>query len=182
MRDRKHILFYGISVVLLAVLEAAFFDRLRILQAKPDLVLVFVLLVAVRMEPAEAMGLGAVSGLFLDIVYGRYIGVYALLYMYTAILTAALSFPYLKEKRWWCWTLLPPVFLLYNVAESFVMRAIALYAAKGGKLYAYGYLTHVVRRILPQSLYDLLAMVVLLPLVWLILRKMAPRPPLRYDG
>ena len=85
MRDRKHIIFYILSAVFLALVQEAFFNDLRIFGAKPNLTLALLCVTAVRMDYAEAMVYGLSTGLFVDIVYGRYIGLYGLLYLYLAL-------------------------------------------------------------------------------------------------
>ena len=85
MRDRKHIIFYILSAVFLALVQEAFFNDLRIFGAKPNLTLSLLCVAAVRMDYAEAMVYGLSTGLFVDIVYGRYIGLYGLLYLYLAL-------------------------------------------------------------------------------------------------
>lgn len=181
MRTRKHILFYGITVVLLAILQAAFFDKLRLLGAKPDLSLVFVLLTATMLSKEEALGLGVLSGLFFDIVYGRYVGLYAFLYMLFAVAVSLFSTEPLRERKWWPFAVLTPSFFFYGMAESFLIRAITLYATKKGALYEYGFGLHLVTRILPKTLYNFIVLAVLYVPVLFILHKLEPRPLIRYD-
>lgn len=181
MRDRKHLIYYGISVLVLAVLQSSLRDGARLLGAKPDLLAIFVFLIASRMHKEEAMGLGVVAGLFFDIVYGRYIGFYALLYMGFAIAASLAGPASLRERKWWPAVVLPPLLFLYSIMESFVARAIILYATKSGVLYEYGYAAHMVARILPGTLYNIIVLAVMyLPVLW-ILKKLEPKPLIQYD-
>ena len=77
MHSKKHILIYALLIIILAGLQEAFFNHLRILGAKPNLTLVAVCIIAVRMTRTEAMVLGFLAGLYVDIVYSRYVGLYA---------------------------------------------------------------------------------------------------------
>ncbi len=182
MRDRKHIIYYCISVLIVTVIQALFADGIRILGAKPQLLPVFVLLVATRMTKEEAMLLGVFSGLFFDIVYGRYLGFYALLYMFFCIAVSLTGPVALREKKWWPAAILPPYLFVYSMVESFAVRMIVLYATKSGVLYAHGYGAHMVTRILPQTLYHLIVLAVLyVPVLW-ILKKLEPKPAFEYGA
>ena len=74
MKSRKHIIFYILSAVFLALVQEAFFNDLRIFGVKPNLTLALLCVVAVRMNFTEAMIYGLSTGLFVDIVYGRFMG------------------------------------------------------------------------------------------------------------
>ncbi len=181
MRDRKHIIYYCISVLLLAVLQSLLSHGFRLLGATPQLLLVFVLLIASRMGKEEAMILGITSGLFFDIVYGRYLGFYALLYMFFAVIASIAGPARFKEQKWWPCASLPPLFFLYCMVESFAVRLLTVYATKEETLYAYGYAAHMVHRILPQTLYHMIVFAILFfPVLW-ILKKLEPKPMIQYD-
>lgn len=181
MRSRKHIIYYCISVLLLAVIQPLLPTGLHIFNAKPQLLPVFIFLVASRMEKEEAMILGVSAGLFFDILYGRYLGFYALLYMFFAIIASLAGPEQLREKKWWPCVVLPPLSFFYCVVESFAARMLVLYAVKTGSLYAYGFGNHIVSRILPQTLYHIIVLVVLFfPVLW-ILKKLEPKPMIQYD-
>ncbi|MBP3391867.1 MAG: rod shape-determining protein MreD [Clostridia bacterium] len=181
MRDRKHIIYYCISVLILAVLQALLPQDVQLLGAMPQLLPVFILLIASRMEKEEAMVLGISAGFFYDIVYGRYLGFYALLYMFFAV-GASISGPaFLREKKWWPCAVLPPLLFFYCMVESFFVRVLTLYATKSGALYAHGYGAHLITRILPQTLYHLIVLgLMLVPVLW-ILKKLEPKPMIQYD-
>lgn len=181
MRDRKHILYYCISVLVLAVLQALLPQSVRMLGAMPQLLPVFVLLIASRMEKEEAMVFGVSAGFFFDVVYGRYLGFYGLLYMLFAVGASVSGPSILREKKWWPCVVLPPLLFLYCIVESFFIRVLTLYATKTGALYNYGYGTHMVTRILPQTLYHLVVLAfMMVPVLW-ILKKLEPKPMIQYD-
>lgn len=133
------------------------------------------------MEKEEAMVLGVSAGLFFDILYGRYLGLYALLYMFFAVLASIAGPEQFREKKWWPCAVLPPLLFFYCIVESFAVRMLVLYAVKEGSLYAYGFGAHMVSRILPQTLYHIIVLAVLfVPVLW-ILKKLEPKPMIRYD-
>lgn len=173
MRDRKHIIFYILSAVFLALVQEAFFNDLRIFGAKPNLTLSLLCVAAVRMDYAEAMVYGLSTGLFVDIVYGRYIGLYGLLYLYLAlgIVLITSRFNY-AEKLWWPAAATPLPLLLYAFVESFLVRLLAVYAGEAQNLYAGGFWTHVAARILPVTFYNCICIVVfMIPVLKFLDRK-----------
>lgn len=168
MHSKKHILFYALVIIILAGLQEAFFNHLRILGAKPNLTLVAVCIISVRMTRGEAMFLGFLCGMYVDIVYSRYVGLYALLYMLICVLLAVVTREDFKRTLWWPIVSGVPALLLFTVTESFIVRLIAMYAADSPHLYE-AYWTHFATRILPAALYDFIALVVLLvPIRWVL--------------
>lgn len=181
MRDRKHIIYYCISVILLAIIQPLLPSGLHIFHARLQLLPVFVFLVASRMDKEEAMILGVSAGFFFDILYGRYLGLYALLYMFFAVLASVSGPAQYREQKWWPCVLLPPLFFVYCIVESFSIRMLVLYAVKEGALYAQGFGAHLVSRILPQTLSHIIVLgILIVPVLW-ILKKLAPKPMIQYD-
>lgn len=168
MHSKKHILIYALLIIVLAGLQEAFFNHLRILGAKPNLSLVAVCIIAVRMTRMEAMLLGFISGLYIDIVYSRYVGLYALLYMLICVLLAVATREDFKRTAWWPVLTGAPAFLIFTATESFIVRLICMYTVDSPHLYeSYG--AHFVSRILPETLYDFIALLVLfMPFHWLM--------------
>ncbi len=162
MRSRKQIIFYIISVTVLAAAQEAFFNDIRIFGVKPNLTLAFLCVAAVRMNITEAIIYGLSTGLFIDIVYGRYIGLYALLYMYTAVALSFITdrFNY-SDKLWWPLAAAPVPVFIYGIAESFMIRLLYVYAGGAEQLYAGGFSHHFTVRILPTVFYDCICIAVL---------------------
>ena len=168
MHSKKHILIYALLIIVLAGLQEAFFNHLRILGAKPNLTLVAVCIIAVRMTRTEAMVLGFLAGLYVDIVYSRYVGLYALLYMVICVILAIATSQDFKRTVWWPVVTGVPAFFVFTMAESFIIRLIAMYVVDSPYLYE-NYWTHITSRILPEVLYDFIALAVLfVPLHWIM--------------
>lgn len=162
MKSKKNIIFYVIASILLAMIQETFFNDLRIFGVKPNLTLVFLCVMATRMEYIEAIVYGVSTGLFIDIVYGRYIGLYGLLYLYIALGIAFLTQQiYYSEKLWWPIAVAPVPLLLYGILESFIVRLMAVYAGEGQILFENGFWTHMAERILPVAFYNCLCAAVL---------------------
>lgn len=162
MRSRKNIIFYILLTVLLALIQESFFNDLRLFGAKPNLALVLVCISAVRMDYLEAIVFGASSGIFIDIVYGRYIGLYGLLFMYIALsisfITQQVNY---YDKLWWPVAVAPIPLFIYGLAESFIVRLMAVYAGEAQVLFEFGFGNHLVGRILPVVFYNCLCIAVL---------------------
>ena len=71
----------ALAVIILGFIQAGFFDRLKILDCKPELVLCFLIVLSCRLDFLQAGIAGFAAGLYMDIVYGRYVGIYAFLYL-----------------------------------------------------------------------------------------------------
>lgn len=172
MKNRKHIIFYIITALLLAFSQEAFFNDLRMFDAKPNLTLVFLCICATRMDYMESIIYGAATGIFIDIVYGRYIGLYGLLYLYFALLIVFITKQTkFSDKIWWPIAVSPIPIMVYTVMESFFIRLLSLYAGEAQVLYKYGYGSHFIQRILPVTFYDILMIALLCMPVISFLRK-----------
>ena len=163
MKSRKHIIFYILSAVILALVQEAFFNDLRIFGVKPNLPLAFLCVAAVHMNLTEAIVFGVSTGLFVDIVYGRYIGLYGILFMYIAIAIASATaeFSY-GEKLWWPVVVSPLPLLLYGIFESFFVRLLAVYTGEAQQIYMGGFWHHFAVRILPVTFYNCICIAVLM--------------------
>lgn len=155
MRNRKHVIFYILAAVFLALVQEAFFNDLRVFGAKPNLTLVLLCVTAVRMTYAQALIYSVPTGLFIDIVYGRYIGLYGLLYLYAALVIVFLTnnIDY-GDKLWWPIAAAPIPLLLYSISESFIVRILAVYAGEAQAIYESGFWQHFAIRIIPVTFYN----------------------------
>ena len=183
MRVRKELLRIGLTalaVFLLGLIQAGFFDRLKFFDCKPELVMCFVVILAARADILRAGITGFLAGFYMDVVYGRYVGIYTFLYL-TVSWAASLVIGKLMEKnKWLGLAALPPLMLVYEIAESFIVRFFAVYVAGGGELYNYGYGEHFAVRILPGAAYNLLVCVLFYLIMLLFLRIRRPRPDINY--
>lgn len=176
---RGHILFCAIGVILLSVIQEGFFNYARLFGVKPNILLVFLYLLAVRLPVRQALVAGVCTGLYIDILYSRFLGLYALLFMYFAVLAAGVSYGPLKENRLWMAGMAPPFFILFGMAESFVVRLFMMYTSGTAVLYeSYG--RHMLERILPVAFYNLLVFAVLFFPVSFAWRKLDPEQKTLY--
>ena len=166
----------ALAIVLLGIIQAAFFPYLRFMGCMPDLIMCFCAVLALSLRPEKAMALGLCAGLYVDIMYGRYIGLYGLLFMYVCVGSALLMTTPAGEKKWFGFTVLPPMMLLYGIAESFSVRFVALCVSRGGKLYEYGYKAHFLARILPETVYNIAISLVFYLILLAVLLARRPGP------
>lgn len=162
------------SVLLLLFLQHGFFSMgsFQINGQSPNLVLVFIYLVSVKCKPRRAVLLGLLSGLALDIFYGRYVGLYAILLMYTALAAALLSDKLLNSK----WRIVAagiPLFLLFRVTESFAGRLLSLALGGGTCLYT-DYIRHFTGAVLPCVLFNELCLAAMIFPVYALWRRCSP--------
>lgn len=172
----------ALAVIILGFIQAGFFDRLKILDCKPELVLCFLIVLSCRLDFLQAGIAGFAAGLYMDIVYGRYVGIYAFLYLTFCWAGSLLIGKAMERNRFLGLAVLPPLFLLYEMMESLLVRFIAIYTAGGGELYNYGYGSHFITRILPGAAYNLGIAIVFYLIMLLIIRIRRPGPEITYQG
>ncbi len=76
--------FIGTALLILIayLLQTSVFGMISIIQTTPNLLLVITFTIGILRGREEGMITGAVSGLFLDLMSGGYLGFYGLVYMY----------------------------------------------------------------------------------------------------
>lgn len=170
---KKRMIYGTLIMILTLFLQEAFFNDLRIFGAKPFFPIVLVYILAFVSEFRTAIIFGACTGLYIDIVYGRFLGFYGLILLYSAVVASIVSLlpsrdsDNHKGKIWFMSACAPAYFLLYTIAESFFARLMMMYSNSTSSLYM-DYTAHFVKKILPVTAYDLLIFAVLVwPLVTL---------------
>lgn len=173
MQSKRHIIFYIITSLVLAFSQEAFFNDMRLFGVKPNLTLVFLCICATRMDYVEAIIYGSSTGLFIDVVYGRYLGVYALLYLYIALCIVFITKQSIFfERIWWPIAVAPLPLIVYGISESFFIRLLSLYSGETQLLYRYGYGNHFVHRILPVAFYNMVVLAILcVPIIAFLKKK-----------
>jgi len=171
--NKKRIIFSIVIMVLMIFIQEAFFNNLRIFGVKPFFPVVLIYIFAFVSEFRPAMFFGVGTGLYIDIIYGRFLGFYGIIMLYTAVSALLLSMIPGKERsdrkgKIGFMTACAPAFcLLYTVIESFLARFMLMYSNSTDILYV-NYGEHFIKRILPTAGYDFLVFVILVwPLVTL---------------
>ncbi|MBP5765744.1 MAG: rod shape-determining protein MreD [Clostridia bacterium] len=149
------IVFAALAVFAAIVLQEAVFNDLRMFGVKPNLVLAVLLLASMCSETDFGLVLGVVSGFSIDIVYGRYLGFYGLMYMLTCFFTAFIVRPRMKGKVLNYLAVAPFLIFIFQSALSFGARFLALYASRAPQIYQNAG-RHVLVRIVPSTVYTYL--------------------------
>ncbi len=108
---------YTLVMILIILLQSTIGESLRVFGVKPNLTLVFVICYAILEGSYKGAKAGLFAGVLTDLLMGRYIGFYGLIFMYCAIITAILNRNFHKENY------LPVIFtsfLLSIVIESVI--------------------------------------------------------------
>lgn len=168
------VLYCILSVLLLMLIQNGFFtaDGFRIHGQSPSLVLIFVYLISVKCKSGQAAVLGVLSGLAVDLFFGRYVGFYAILMMYTAFVVSYLADKFLDTK----WRVIAfgiPVFFAFRVLESFLSRLLSMLLGGGSCLYT-NYISHFTGYILPWVVYNELCLAIMTVPVYLLWRRCSP--------
>lgn len=136
-------------VLMNVILEATLFQFLRIGGIKPDFVIIMVVSYAILEGGAYSAAIGFASGLFIDILYGKALGVNAFAYMIMGYLLGQAHENVFKDS------ILPPA--LFNFTAVLVYQHIyfLMMYLTGNLLYdGLSYTGMLVKVILPQSLYN----------------------------
>lgn len=91
--------FHAFFLLLLSVLQVTVADAIAVFGIKPNLFLVYAVVYALMCEKKEAATVGAVFGLALDILAGRFLGVHAVLMLITGFFTAYLCETVLSREN-----------------------------------------------------------------------------------
>ncbi|MDF2839703.1 MAG: mreD [Clostridia bacterium] len=143
------ILVITVLVLLNVVLEATLFQFFRIGGIKPDFVIVLIIAYAILEGGAYSAAMGLASGLLIDILFGRMIGVNALSYMITGYILGQAHENVFKDS------ILPPA--LFNFAAVIIYQHLFFLI-----MYLTGNLLHegisytyiLLSIILPQGIYN----------------------------
>ena len=155
-----------VSVFLLMFIQNGFFG------ANPDLVLIFVYLAAIKCRPRRAILTGLLSGLALDVFFGKYIGLYGILFMYVAFFANRLSENVLNTKL----RIIVggiPVFTAFGILESFLIRLLTVIFGGGTVLYT-SYVTHFGSSILPGIFINMIALCAMIYPTYILWRRLSP--------
>ncbi len=149
-------------------IQEGFFNNIRLFGAKPEFAVVVVFIVAFMTELRVSMIFGVAAGLYVDIVYGRFLGFYGILLMYAAVVASLISKIPGKEKenhkgsRSFMFCTAPIFFLIYTACESFIAKIMLMYTNSSMEFYA-DYGEHFLVKILPVVAYDFIVFAVV---VW----------------
>lgn len=88
---RLKVLFYTICILLLLLLQSTLLDYIKIYNVKPNLLVVFVITIALLRGNVEGGTVGFFAGLALDMLFGKLLGFYTLLGLYLGIAVGSVN-------------------------------------------------------------------------------------------
>lgn len=77
----KRFVVTAVTVIISFILQTSVFEILKLANIAPNVLIILVASISVMRGQKEGMLVGFFSGLLLDIFYGKYLGIYAFLYM-----------------------------------------------------------------------------------------------------
>lgn len=143
------ILIVSLLVIVNMILESTVFQYLRIWGVKPDFSIIIIVAYAIMRGSAYGAFIGLGSGLLLDMLYGKTIGINALSYMLTGYLVGQAHENVFKDS------FIPAV--IFNIAAVFVQQNICFlvtYLSNNFGENGVSYIYILVKTIIPLCLYN----------------------------
>lgn len=145
---------HGIFLLLFSVLQATWLNAAQVFGVKPNLFLVYIVIVCFFCGKGEGAAIGAVFGLFLDIITGRLLGMNTVLGMMTGFFTA-----YLCERVFRTSNVL---IVMLTAAAFTLLYETAYYAAAFILIIKNADFSYVMQHtILPETLYNAAAALII---------------------
>lgn len=82
---------YALCIFVITLLQSTILDYIKILHVKPNLLVIFIISVALLRGNVEGAVVGFFTGLAQDMAAGKSVGFYALLGMYTGVLVGSVN-------------------------------------------------------------------------------------------
>ncbi len=150
------VLVYTILLLLLLLLQSTLLGYARIYNVKPNLLIVFVICVALLRGNIEGASVGFFAGLLLDMAFGKFIGFYTLLGFYLGLAVGSVNRRLYREN--------------YLVAVFFTFVATLVYEAAVYVLSNFmsdnmELLMPLTTKILPEAAYNSLVSIIIFAVV-----------------
>ncbi len=142
---------HGAFLLVFSIFQATFIDCIEIFSVKPNLFLIYIVVVCTFCGKTEGAILGAVFGLIFDMLIGRLWGLNAILMMLLGFFTSYFCERVLRDNN--ILVVLIMVFIETLVYEA-VYGAIYLLTLNGGNFFSL-----ILRVVIPESFYNVIACV-----------------------
>ena len=144
---RYRVLIYTLCVIVILVLQTTVLDFIKVFNVEPNILLVFVVCIALLRGNVEGAVLGLFSGLALDMIAGTTIGFYALLGMYLGFTAGSVNKGLYKDN------LLVVVFFtfLFTFAYEILVFILKVLLPSGNITELFYSLRYI---ILPEAIYN----------------------------
>lgn len=153
---KSKIFLYTIAILFIIILQTTFLDYIRIFNVKPNIMIIFILCIALLRGQTEGAVIGFITGLTQDIVTGKMIGFYALLGLYLGLVTGIVNRRIYRENY------LVVAFFTFvsTVIYEFLVYFFLIYVKHGTDL------IYIFKKvILPEAVYNIIASVVVFTFV-----------------
>lgn len=142
---KKRILIYTFVILIIVLLQSTILDYIKIYYIKPNLIIVFIVSVALLRGNIEGSIIGFFMGFCWDILSGKVLGFYALLGLYLGLIIGSVN------KRLYRENFLVVIFFTFISSVAFEMAAYFLSTFFKEKVNLYYSFRNIV---LPEALYN----------------------------
>ncbi len=118
----------GFSVAIALLLQTAVLPHLTLFGLKPDLLTVVVACWGLLYGPGEGFIAGLVAGLAQDLLFGQYIGLFALAKTLTGLLAGVVESKIFKETIWVPTAAAGVAVFFHEILVWFALRGLSVYA------------------------------------------------------
>lgn len=153
-------LIYALCISIIVLLQSTVFNYIEVFGIKPNLVIVFIVAVSLLRGSGEGMTVGFFAGLSQDLLFGRTIGLYALLGLYLGLGIGSLNRRLYRENY---------VVVIFFTFVSTVVYELVVYLSHGLRALFSGSLDilYALRAvILPEAVYNSIVSIFLYILVF----------------
>ncbi|MCX8129230.1 MAG: rod shape-determining protein MreD [Clostridia bacterium] len=153
---KSKIFIYTITILIITIIQCTVLDYIRVYNVKPDLMIVFVIAVALLRGNVEGAAIGFVMGLLHDVISGKILGFYSLLGLYLGLIIGSVN------KRLYRENFLVIIFFTFISSIAYEGGVYFLSTLTNGNadfVYAFKAL------ILPEAVYNSIASIIIYILV-----------------
>lgn len=153
---RYKVPFYVFTIFLLTLIQSTLLQHARVFEVKPNLLLVFIVAVALLRGNTEGAVVGLFAGLMQDMVSGGVLGFYALLGMYTGLIVGSLNRKLYRENLLIMIFFTSIVSVIYEFLVYFFYK-LGVYISGGFVAVELELYSAMLLKILPEAAYNCIA-------------------------
>ena len=164
----------GVAQIIFCIITAfllMFVSNALFVSGGPNLLLVFVFLIATKGRPGLVIAFSSVSGFMVDLVYGRYLGFYG--FLFTLVAVAVIPLKEKLDTKPKVISYAVPVFFAFNLSESLLTRILAVVFG-GSNVFYTSFGMNLLRVVLPGFLWDMAAVCIMIFPVYAFWRRLTP--------
>lgn len=157
---------YTIGIIISFLLQTSVFEFLKLADTTPNVMLIFVVCIAMMRGRKEAVPIGFFCGLLIDIFYGNVLGQYALLYIVIGYINGFIHKIYYEDDF-----ILPFAVLAINALVYDLLIYFFFFLLRG----RLGFWYFLGKLIIPEALYTAIVAILVYWVLLLILSKLDER-------